>query len=123
VEIDGIIKQYPGWKADILRQVRAAIMAADPRVFEEVKWKMTSRPLGWPVWSCNGIVCFAEVWKQDVKLIFPKGAKMAQLQHHFNARLDGNTNRAIEFHEGDAIDKTAISELITEAITLNNAQH
>ena len=120
-QIDDIINKYGGWKGEIIAQLRAVIKAADPEIIEEVKWKMATRPEGLPVWSHNGIVCLIETFKIDQKLVFKKGAQMNDLQHHFNARLNSSTDRAIEYHEGDTIDEAVIKELVTEAVQLNTS--
>lgn len=118
-QIDDIIKLYGGWKADILARLRAEIKQADPAVVEEVKWKMPTRPEGLPVWSHNGIVCIAETFKNDVKLVFFKGAQMKDRNKLFNARMNSSTDRAIEFREGDTVDDAGLRELVTEAVKIN----
>lgn len=118
-QIDDIIKLHGGWKADKLTQLRRIITGADPAIFEEVKWKMPTRPEGLPVWSSNGIVCFAEIWKNDIKLIFPKGASLKDPKKLFNARLKSNTARSIEIHEDDVIDESGLAELVCEGIKQN----
>lgn len=118
-EIDEIIKIHAGWKGELLTQLREVITQASPDIIEQVKWKIASRPEGLPVWSVNGIVCFAEIWKDNVKLLFPKGAQLKSGTKLFNARLKGNTVRAIEFHEGDNVNESALSELVHEAVKLN----
>jgi hypothetical protein len=119
-QIDDIIKQYGGWKGENIARLRAVIMAANPDIFEEVKWKMPSRPEGLPVWSNNGILCILETFKNDQKLVFFKGALMKDPSKLFNARLKSKTDRAIEFHEGDSINETALTALVTEAVHLNS---
>lgn len=121
-EIDDIITLYGGWKADILSQIRAAVKQADPDVVEEVKWKMRSRPEGLPVWSHDGIVCITETFKNDIKLVFFKGALLSGMEKHFNARLKSKTDRAIEFHDGDIVDGAVVGELVAEAVKLNVAK-
>lgn len=118
-QIDDIIEQYGGWKGDLLRDLRAVITAVDPNITEEIKWKMASRPEGLPVWSHQGIVCFAETWKYNVKLLFVKGVRLSDPKGLFNARLKSSTIRAIEFHEGDAIDEAGLSLLVAEALSIN----
>jgi hypothetical protein len=118
-QIDRIIEQYGGWKGDTLSRLRAVILGAAPDITEEIKWKMATRPEGLPVWTHNGIVCFAETWKDNIKLIFFKGAKLADPDKLFNARMDSSGVRAIELHEGDHIDETGIQGLVRAAIDLN----
>ncbi|HEU5122023.1 MAG TPA: DUF1801 domain-containing protein [Candidatus Saccharimonadales bacterium] len=119
-QIDDIIQQYGGWKGQILGQIRAVIKHADPKIVEEVKWKTSSRPEGIPVWFHDGIICIAETWKDNVKLVFLKGAALKDPKGLFNARLMSRTDRAIEFHEHTVIDETNLKELILEAVRLNS---
>lgn len=121
-QIDDIIQAYGGWKGEMLSQLRAVITSADPEVVEEIKWKMVTRPEGLPVWSHDGIVCFAETWKDNIKLIFTKGARMSDPQKLFNARLKSSEVRAIEYHDGDAVDKRALRDLVLEAVEINKAK-
>lgn len=118
-EIDNIIVSFGGWKADLLKQLRQTIKQAHPNVTEAVKWKTPSRPLGLPVWSDEGILCIAEVWKDNIKLIFFKGAQLNDPQGVFNARLQSKTDRAIELRQGDAVPEPAVKELIVQAVQLN----
>lgn len=115
-QIDTIIGMHSGWKAQVLTKLRAIILQADPKITEEIKWRMASRPEGLPVWSHNEIVCFAEIWKDNVKLLFPRGAQLDDPQKLFNARLLSKKIRAIEFLEGDAVDGDAL-ELLVRAAT------
>lgn len=119
-QIDEIIASHDSWKAELLRQLRRTILAAHPDIVEEVKWKTPSRPLGLPVWSHSGIVCFAEIWKDNLKLLFPKGARLTDPDSLFNARLQSTDVRAIEFREGNTPNKTALTALVIEAIHANN---
>lgn len=118
-QIDGIIKQYGGWKGDIIKHLRGIIKDADPNIIEEIKWKMATRPEGLPVWAHNGIVCFTETWKDNIKLIFFKGAQLADPDKLFNSRLKSSTVRAVELHEGDDINESGIKALVLEAVQLN----
>ncbi len=118
-QIDAIIKEPGDWRGTKLSQLRALIIQADPAVVEEVKWKKPSRPMGVPVWSHGGILCMADTLKNAVRLTFPKGAQMKDPQKLFNTRLDSNTVRAIDFHEGDVVDEAALKELIIEAVRQN----
>lgn len=117
-QIDDIIGQYDGWKFDLLKRLRAVIQSADPHIVEEVKWKMPSNPLGLPVWSCNGIVCIAQTFKSDIKLVFFQGPQLDDPHKLFNARLR-STTRAIEFREGDLIDEPGLKALVVEAVHYN----
>lgn len=118
-QIDDIIKMYGGWKGQTLAHLRAVIKKADPGVLEEVKWKMKTRPEGLPVWSHNGILCIAETWKDNIKLLFFKGVYLKDPQKLFNSRLKSATDRAIELHEGDTINEEALKELVVQAVTFN----
>lgn len=113
--IDGRIKELDDWRGETLSRVRALIKAADPEVVEEWKWR------GVPVWEHAGIICTGETYKAAVKLTFAKGASLEDPAGLFNSSLDGNTRRAIDFHEGDVIDEAALKALIHAAITLNTA--
>ena len=118
-QIDAIIKEAGAWRGKKLSQLRAVIKKADPALVEEVKWKKPSKPSGVPVWSHAGIICVADTLKNAVRLTFPKGAQMKDPKHLFNTRLDSKTVRAIDFHEGDTVDESALEALILEAVKLN----
>jgi hypothetical protein len=118
-QIDAIVKEPGDWRGRKLSQLRAVIRKADPAVVEEVKWKKPSKPSGVPVWSHDGILCIADTLKNAVRLTFPKGAQMKDPKKLFNTRLDSNTVRAIDFHEGEAVDDAALKALILEAVRLN----
>lgn len=120
-QIDDIIGLHSGWKGDFLTQLRTVITQEFPKIVEEVKWKTASRPEGLPVWSYNnGIVCIAEVWSDNVKLIFFKGALISDPSNLFNARLKSKTDRAIELREGDTVNHVSLKRLIGEAVKLNS---
>lgn len=121
-QIDDIIQTYGGWKGDILSRLRKVITQADADVVEEIKWKMATRPEGLPVWTHDGIVCFAETWKDNIKLIFSKGAQLKDPKKLFNARLNSSEVRAIEYHDGDPVDETALHNLVMEAVEINTAK-
>ena len=112
--IDARIEELDDWRGEMLSQLRALIKQADPVVVEEWKWSV-------PVWSHDGIICTGETYKNAVKLTFPKGAKMKDPKKIFNSSLEGNARRAIDYHEGDKVDKTAFKALIREAIALNTS--
>jgi hypothetical protein len=107
------------WRGDRLSQLRALIKNADRDVVEEVKWKKPSNPTGVPVWSHDGIVCIGEALKNAVRLTFPKGAVLDDSKKLFNARLDSNSVRAIDFRESHKVDEDAVKALIQEAVLLN----
>ncbi|GGE52336.1 hypothetical protein GCM10007276_31670 [Agaricicola taiwanensis] len=111
--IDARIKELGDWRGATLAQVRSLIHEADPDVVEEWKWR------GVPVWSHAGIICTGETYKTAVKLTFAKGASLDDLSGLFNSSLDGNVRRAIDIHEGEAIDGKALKGLIRAAVALN----
>jgi hypothetical protein len=118
-QIDAIIRNTVDWRGKKLSQLRTLIKSADAAVVEEVKWKKPSRPSGVPVWSHNGILCVADTLKTAVRLTFPKGVQMKDPKKLFNTRLDSKTVRAIDFHEADTVDETALKALIQEAVRVN----
>lgn len=118
-QIDAIIAKSGDWRGGTLAELRAIVKRANPAVVEEIKWKKPSRPEGVPVWSDHGIICVADTLKNAVRLTFPKGARLADNKKFFNARLDSKTVRAIDFHEGEAIDEATLTALITNAVELN----
>jgi hypothetical protein len=120
-QIDAIVRKTTGWRGERLGQLRALITSADPEVIEEVKWKKPSRPEGVPVWSHDGIVCIGETLKNAVRLTFPKGAQLKDPKRLFNTRLDSKAVRAIDFHEGDAINASALKALIVQGVRLNRS--
>jgi hypothetical protein len=121
-QIDDIIKEPGDWRGTTLSELRALIKKADPAVIEEVKWKKPSKPTGVPVWSHDGIICIADTLKNSVRLTFPKGAHLKDLKRLFNTRLESKTVRAIDFHEGDTVDESALKALILEAVELNTSK-
>jgi hypothetical protein len=115
--IDARIKELSDWRGEMLARVRALIKQADPEVIEEWKWR------GVPVWSHAGIICTGETYKNVVKMTFAKGASLKDPSRLFNSSLEGNTRRAIDFHEGDKIDEKALKALIRAAVELNTSVH
>lgn len=113
--IDERIEELGDWRGQMLSKVRALIRRVDPDVVEEWKWR------GTPVWSYDGMICTGETYKAAVKLTFAKGASLNDPSHMFNASLEGNERRAIDFHEGDEIDEEGLKELIRSAIALNRS--
>jgi hypothetical protein len=120
--IDARIKELGDWRGETLARVRKLIKEADPGVVETVKWRKPSNSmLGVPVWEHDGIICTGETYKDKVKLTFAKGASLEDPSGLFNASLEGNTRRAIDFHEGDKIDEKALKALIRAAVALNTS--
>jgi hypothetical protein len=113
--IDGRIKELGDWRGRMLAHVRALIKQAEPEVVEEWKWR------GVPVWSCDGIICTGETYKNVVKLTFMKGASLKDPSELFNSSLEGNTRRAIDLHEGDELAEGAFKTLIRAAAALNRS--
>ena len=113
--IDARIDELADWRGAMLGRLRALIKEADPEVVEEWKWR------GVPVWSHDGLICTGETYKSVVKMTFAKGAALPDPSRLFNASLDGNTRRAIDFHEGDRIDEKALKTLVRAAVVLNQS--
>jgi hypothetical protein len=111
--IDARIKDLGDWRGETLARVRALIKQAEPEVVEEWKWR------GVPVWEHAGIICTGETYKNAVKMTFARGASLEDPSRLFNSSLEGNTRRAIDFHEGDKIDEKALKVLIRAAVALN----
>ncbi len=121
--IDSRIAALSDWRGETLARVRSLIREADPDVVEEVKWRKPSNSmLGVPVWEHDGIICTGETYKAAVKLTFAKGASLADPSRLFNASLEGNIRRAIDFHEGDKIDEKALKALVRAAVALNTSK-
>ena len=114
--IDARIKELDDWRGKMLSRLRALVKEADPEVVEEWKWR------GVPVWSHDGLICTGETYKNVVKMTFAKGAALKDPAGLFNSSLDGNTRRAIDFHEGEKIDEKALKTLIRAAVTLNKSK-
>src|SRR3954452_14870863 len=114
--IDGRIKELGDWRGDTLARVRALIKQADPEVVEEWKWR------GVPVWEHDGQICTGETYKNVVKMTFAKGASLDDPSSLFNSSLEGNTRRAIDFHEGEEINAEALKALVREAVALNESK-
>jgi hypothetical protein len=114
--IDARIKELGDWRGEMLSRLRALVKEADPEVVEEWKWR------GVPVWSHDGLICTGETYKNVVKMTFAKGAALGDPAHLFNASLEGNTRRAIDFRENDKINEKALKTLIRAAVTLNKSK-
>ena len=112
--IDARIRELGDWRGKMLGRLRSLVKEADPEVVEEWKW-------GVPVWSHDGLICTGETYKKVVKMTFAKGAALKDPASLFNSSLDGNTRRAIDFHEGEAINEKALKALIRAAVALNKS--
>jgi hypothetical protein len=111
--IDARIEELSDWRGETLARIRALIHEADPDIIETWKWR------GVPIWEHDGIICTGETYKQVVKTTFAKGASLDDPSGLFNSSLEGNTRRAIDFHEGETIDEAAFKALIRAAVALN----
>ena len=120
-QIDARIRELSDWRSETLARIRMLIQQADPEVVEEVKWRKPSNPAGVPVWSHSGMICTGETYKNVVKLTFAQGASLPDPASLFNSSLEGNTRRAIDFHEGDKIDEKALQALVRAAVALNTS--
>jgi hypothetical protein len=114
--IDARIKELGDWRGKMLSRLRTLVKEADPEVVEEWKWR------GVPVWSHDGMICTGETYKNAVKMTFAKGAALEDPAGLFNSSLEGNTRRAIDFHEGEQIDEEALKTLVRAAVTLNESK-
>ena len=114
--IDQRIEELGDWRGETLARLRALIKEAEPDVVEEWKWR------GVPTWYHEGMLCTGESYKAAVKVTFAKGASLEDPSGLFNSSLEGNVRRAIDFHEGDAIDEAAFKALIREAVDLNESK-
>lgn len=119
LQIDEKIKSLGGWRAETLAEIRRLIHEAAPDIIEESKWIKPSNPLGVPVWSCTGIVCTGEAYKQVVKLTFARGASVKDPHGLFNSSLEGSTRRAIDIREGEMPDAEAFKSLVQAAVAEN----
>lgn len=112
------IEALGDWRGEMLARVRAVIHEADPEIVEEWKWAKSTSP-GVPVFSHAGIVCTGEVYKNAVKMTFAKGASLPDPSGFFNSSLEGKVRRAIDIHEGDAVNEAALKRLVRAAVALN----
>ena len=110
--IDERIRELGDWRGAMLSRLRILVKDADPEVVEEWKWRV-------PVWSHDGLICTGETYKKVVKMTFAKGAALEDPSGLFNSSLDGNTRRAIDFHEGEEIDEDALKTLVRAAVAVN----
>jgi hypothetical protein len=114
--IDDKIKELGDWRGELLGRLRALVKEADPDVVEEWKWR------GVPTWSHDGLICTGETYKNVVKMTFAKGATLKDPSGLFNSSLEGNTRRAIDFHEGEKVNEKALKTLVRAAVTLNTSK-
>jgi hypothetical protein len=114
--IDARIEELGDWRGRMLSRLRTLVKEADSEVVEEWKWR------GVPVWSHDGIICTGETYRSVVKMTFAKGAQLKDPARLFNSSLEGNTRRAIDFHEGEEIDEEALKTLVRAAVTLNKSR-
>jgi len=114
--IDARIKELGDWRGKMLGRLRALVKDADPEIVEEWKWR------GVPVWSHDGLICTGETYKNVVKMTFAKGAALMDPSRLFNASLEGNTRRAIDFREGETINEGALKTLVRAAVALNKSK-
>jgi hypothetical protein len=115
-QIDQLIDSVTDWRGNVLATIRKIMLAADPAVIEDWRWR------GTPVWYCDGIVSLANPHSGKVKWTFYKGAHLADPDHLFNAGLDGNEWRAIDFFEKDRLDQAAFRRLVKSAIAYNRSK-
>jgi hypothetical protein len=113
--IDARIEELGDWRGKTLSRLRTLVKEADPEAVEEWKWR------GVPVWSHDGMICTGETYTNVVKMTFAKGAALKDPSGLFNSGLDGNTRRAIDFHEGEKTDEEALKTLVRAAVALNKA--
>ncbi|TMJ11912.1 MAG: DUF1801 domain-containing protein [Alphaproteobacteria bacterium] len=118
-EIDAMIAKVGDWRGETLARMRALILAADPEIVEEVKWRKPTNPAGVPTWSRAGILCTGGVFKGKVKITFGNGAPLEDPTGLFNASLEGNAMRAIDLGEGDNVDEEAFKTLVRAAVAQN----
>jgi hypothetical protein len=116
--LDARINELGDWRGKTLAKVREIIHQADPEIVEEWKWVKATSP-GTPVFSHAGIVCTGETYKNVVKMTFAKGASLKDPEGLFNSSLEGSVRRAIDIHEGDKINESALKDLIRAAVAFN----
>jgi len=109
------------WRSETIEKLRSLILGAEPDIVEEAKWRKASNPDGVPTFSCAGLVCTIERYKDKVKLTVARGAALDDPSGLFNASMDAGTRRAIDLHEGDALDEGAFVGLVREAVALNRS--
>jgi hypothetical protein len=114
--IDERIEELADWRGEMLSRLRALVKEADPDVVEQWKWR------GVPTWEHDGIICTGETYNSIVKMTFAKGAALEDPAGLFNSSLEGNTRRAIDFHQGEKLNEKALKDLVRAAVTLNTSK-
>jgi hypothetical protein len=114
--IDQLIADITDWRGQTLASIRKSILAADREIIEEWKW------MGSPVWSRDGMIAVGNAHKDKVKLTFSNGASLPDPDKIFNAGLEGNKWRAIDFFEGDKINERALKNLVRAAVDFNQSK-
>lgn len=120
--IDEMIANTPDWRAATLAELRRVVHAADPEITEAVKWRRPSNPMGSAVFEHDGIVCMGVLLKERVRLVLAEGASLPDPEELFNAQLEGNKSRAIDFYEGDTLREEALIALIRAGVEQNLAK-
>ena len=115
------IEDIGGWRGETLGHMRSLVLAADPEMVEEIKWRKPSNPAGVIAWFHSGLIATGEVYKDKVKVTFAKGASLPDPTSFFNAGFGGGTRRAIDVFEGDEVDTDAFKSLVKAAVALNEA--
>ncbi len=115
-EIDGVIAKHPDWRGSTLASLRRIILEVDPEIVETWKW------MGSPVWELNGIICVGNIFKNKVKLVFMDGVALSDPDGIFNAEMEGNKRRAIDFFEADHTDENSLKTLVRAAISHNQSR-
>ena len=109
------------WRADLVEQIRGLILGTDDDITEDIKWRKPSNPDGVPTFSCDGLLCTVETYKDKVKVTFAKGASLPDPTGVFNASLDAGTRRAVDIREGEALYSDAFTDIVRSAVALNRS--
>ncbi|MBH0117125.1 DUF1801 domain-containing protein [Salinibacterium sp. NG253] len=120
--MDATTTSHRDWRGEMLAHLRALIVQAEPAIVEEVKWRKPTNPDGVAAWSLDGLICTGETYKDKVKLTFAQGASLDDPTGIFNSSLDAKVRRAIDLHQGDAINPDAFQALIQCAVAFNAAR-
>ncbi len=109
------------WRADLVEQIRGLVLGTDEHITEDIKWRKPSNPDGVPTFTCDGLLCTVETYKDKVKVTFAKGASLPDPTGVFNASLDAGTRRAVDVRDGDAFDEDAFTEIVRAAVAFNRS--